>query len=150
MSIQEKKSAKGTPFAVVKLSDHEGEFELFIFSENLVLNREKLNESESYVITLQKDKYTEQNIPRRVNVKKILLLKEMVNKPYKNISIELNENYDLKDLKEFLKEKGETKVSLILPDKDKKIVYDLKSSRKVSLSHFNYLKSRNYVKKITF
>ena len=147
MSIQEKKSAKGTPFAVVKLSDHEGEFELFIFSENLVLNREKLNESESYVITLQKDKYTEQNIPRRVNVKKILLLKEMVNKPYKNISIELNENYDLKDLKEFLKEKVETKVSLILPDKDKKIFYDLKSSRKVSLSHFNYLKSRNYVKK---
>ena len=132
------------------MSDHEGKFELFIFSENLVLNREKLNESESYVITLQKDKYTEQNIPRRVNVKKILLLKEMVNKPYKNISIELNENYDLKDLKEFLKEKGETKVSLILPDKDKKIVYDLKSSRKVSLSHFNYLKSRNYVKKITF
>ncbi len=150
MSIQEKKSAKGTPFAVVKLSDHEGEFELFIFSENLVLNREKLNESESYVITLQKDKYTEQNTPRRVNVKKILLLKEMVNKPYKNISIELNENYDLKDLKEFLREKGETKVSLILPDKDKKIVYDLKSSRKVSLSHFNNLKSRNYVKKITF
>ena len=54
----------------------------------------------------------------------------MVNKPYKNISIELNENYDLKDLKEFLKEKGETKVSLILPDKDKKIVYDLKNKEK--------------------
>ena len=150
MSIQEKKSAKGTPFAVVKFSDNEGEFELFIFSDNLILNRDKLHESESYVITLKKDKFTDDNITRRINVKKILQLKELVNKPYKNISIELNENYDLNDLKEYLKEEGETRVSLILPDKDKKIVFDLKNSRKISLSHFNYLKNRNYVKKITF
>ncbi len=150
MSIQEKKSAKGTPFAIVKFSDNEGEFELFIFSDNLILNRDKLHESESYVLTLQKDKFTDDNITRRINVKKILQLKEMVSKPYKNISIELNENYDLSDLKEYLKEEGETRVSLILPDKDKKIVFDLKNSRKISFSHFNHLKNRNYVKKITF
>ena len=33
MSFQEKKSAKGTPFAIVKFSDNEGEFELFLFAE---------------------------------------------------------------------------------------------------------------------
>ena len=33
MSIQEKKSAKGTPFAIVKFSDNRGEFELFLFAE---------------------------------------------------------------------------------------------------------------------
>ena len=43
MSIQEKKSAKGTPFAIVKFSDNTGEFELFIFSEILINNRDKLN-----------------------------------------------------------------------------------------------------------
>ena len=31
MSIQEKKSAKGTPYAIVKFSDKKGEFELFLF-----------------------------------------------------------------------------------------------------------------------
>ena len=56
MSIQEKKSAKGTPYAIVKFSDKKGEFELFLFSEILVNNRDKLKESESFVITLQKDK----------------------------------------------------------------------------------------------
>ena len=55
MSIQEKKSAKGSPYAIIKFSDKQGEFELFLFSEMLVNNREKLKESESYVLTLQKD-----------------------------------------------------------------------------------------------
>ena len=31
MSIQEKKSAKGTPYGIIKFSDRVGEFELFIF-----------------------------------------------------------------------------------------------------------------------
>ena len=55
MSIQEKKSAKGTPYAIVKFSDKKSEFELFLFAEILVSNREKLKESETFfVLTLQK------------------------------------------------------------------------------------------------
>ena len=42
MSIQEKKSAKGTPYGIIKFSDQKGEFELFLFAEILVANREKL------------------------------------------------------------------------------------------------------------
>ena len=51
MSIQEKKSAKGTPYAIVKFSDKQAEFELFLFAEILISNREKLKESESFVLT---------------------------------------------------------------------------------------------------
>ena len=40
-----KKSAKGTPYAIVKFSDKKTEFELFLFAEILVANREKLKES---------------------------------------------------------------------------------------------------------
>ena len=42
MSIQEKKSVKGTPYAIVKFSDKNAEFELFLFAEILVANRDKL------------------------------------------------------------------------------------------------------------
>ena len=42
MSIQEKKSTKGTPFAIVKFSDNDGEFELFLFAEILISNRDKI------------------------------------------------------------------------------------------------------------
>ena len=66
MSIQEK-SAKGNFYAIIKFSDKVCEFELFLFSEILVNNRDKLRESESFVLTLQKIKFqmTEQ---KRINV----------------------------------------------------------------------------------
>ena len=65
MSIVEKKSSKGTPYAIVKFSDKKGEFELFLFAEILVKNRDKLRESESFVITLQKDKILGETTKKR-------------------------------------------------------------------------------------
>ena len=81
MSIQEKKNSKGTPFAIVKFSDNSSEFELFLFSEVLIRNREKLKESNSFILTLQKDLSNKGNLGTRVNVKKILDLNEMIEKP---------------------------------------------------------------------
>ena len=42
MSIIEKKSNKGTPYAIVKFSDQKEEFELFLFAEILINNRDKI------------------------------------------------------------------------------------------------------------
>ena len=70
MSIQEKKSAKGTPFAIVKFSDDKGEFELFLFSETLINNRLLLKETESFILTLHKDSLPTNGSQIRVNVKK--------------------------------------------------------------------------------
>ena len=36
----------------------------------LVANRDKLKESESFILTLQKDKTTGENVKKRINVKK--------------------------------------------------------------------------------
>ena len=150
MSIQEKKSAKGTPFAIAKFSDNIGEFELFIFSENLIKNRDKLKESESFILTLQKDIIKGDTNQNRINVKKILSLNEMVNKTYDNVSIELNKDFDILELKESLKLGGKTKIRLIVPENNKKIVFKLEELRKFDLNIFNDLKNKKYVKKITF
>ena len=80
MSIQEKKSAKGTPFAIVKFSDNGGEFELFLFAEILINNRDKIKESESFVLTLQKDKSILDVSKRRINLRKIVSLDDIINK----------------------------------------------------------------------
>ena len=149
MSIQEKKSIKGTPFAIVKFSDKFGEFELFLFSDNLISNRDKLKEAESFVLTIQKDKATE-NSPRRVNVKKIIPLDELVNYNYKNVSIEVDEKLDFKEFKKLLNEKGDTEIKLILNQKNKKITFKLENPRKFDLKLFNKVKNNEYVKKITF
>ena len=148
MSLQEKKSAKGTPYAIVKFSDKKGEFELFLFSEVLINNRDKLKEAESFVLTLQKDKAAE-NSPRRVNVKKILSLDEVLNKPYSKVTIELSENYKLNELKEILSKHGETEISLVVKIKNKKAHYSFQKNRKFDFNHLKVLKAKEYVTKIT-
>ncbi len=143
MSIQEKKSAKGTPFAIVKFSDNNGEFELFLFAELLVNNRDKIKESESFILTLQKDKSN-----GRVNLRKILSLEEIINKPYSKVTIELTENYNIKEIKELLSNEGNTKIHLIINNKNKKIHYNLQNSRKFDFNQLKTMKNKEYVKKI--
>ncbi len=150
MSIQEKKSVKGTPFAIIKFSDNTSEFELFLFSENLIQNREKLKESNSFILTLQKDLTNKTNSTTRVNIKKILDVGEMIEKPYEKVSIELSNNYDLDELKDALKEEGTTQINIIVKEKDKSFAFKLEKTRKFDLSIFNNVKSKEYVKKISF
>ena len=149
MSIQEKKSAKGTPYAIIKFSDKKGEFELFLFSEILVKNREKLRESESFVLTLQKDKVTSENIKKRINVKKIVSIEELLNEPYSKVTIELADNLKINEIKEILSSGGKTAIKLVINNKNKKASYSLENTRKFDLEHLKALKSKNYVIKIT-
>ena len=149
MSIQEKKSAKGTPYAIVKFSDKETEFELFLFAEVLVVNREKLKESESFVLSLQKDRVVGENEKKRVNVKKILNLYDVINKPYSKVTIELKNNYNINEIKELLSNKGETKINLLIKDKNRQALFSLQENRKFDFNHLKLLKAKKYVEKIT-
>jgi DNA polymerase III subunit alpha len=149
MSIQEKKSAKGTPYGIVKFSDKKGEFELFLFAEILVANRDKLKESESFVLTLQKDKITGDEAKKRINVRKILSLDEVINKPYSKVTIELKNNYNIEEIRELLSTNGDTEINLIIKDKNKAAHYSLQNNRKFDLKHLKALKAKEYVAKIT-
>jgi DNA polymerase III subunit alpha len=149
MSIIEKKSAKGTPYGIVKFSDKKGEFELFLFAEILVSNREKLKESESFVLTLQKDKITGDSSKKRVNIRKILSLDEVINKPYSKVTIELKNNYNLNEIHELLSDNGETEINLVIKNENKQACYSLQNSRKFDLKHLKALKAKEYVEKIT-
>ena len=150
MSIQEKKSAKGTPYGIVKFSDKKGEFELFLFAEILVANRDKLKESESFVLTLQKDKITGDASKKRINVRKILSLDEVINKPYSKVTIELKNDCNLDEICEFLGVNGETEINLVIKDKNKRAQFSLQNNRKFDLKHLKALKAKEYVEKITF
>ena len=150
MSIQEKKSSKGTPFAIIKFSDHISEYELFLFSDLLIKNREKLKESNSFVLTLQKDKTTsEHNLPR-VNVRKVVDLSDLVNKTYDKVSIELNYNENLKELDDLLKPGGNTKINIIIKKEKKIYKFELENTRKFDFATFNTIKDKQFVKKISF
>ena len=149
MSIQERKSVKGTPYAIVKFSDKKAEFELFFFAETLVSNRDKLKESESFVLTLKKEKITGETSKKRINVKKILNLEEALNKPYSKVTIELKDNFNLDEIKKLLSNKGDTEINLVVKNKNKQARYSLQQNRKFDLNHLKALKAKKYVEKIT-
>ena len=75
----------GNSYAIIKLTDLSSVFELFIFSDILEMNREILIEGNSLIITLNKNISDEENRFKRINVKKIASLKDLFNKPIKEI-----------------------------------------------------------------
>jgi len=150
MSIQEKKSAKGTAFAIVKFSDNKSEFEIFLFSELLILNRDKLKESNSFILTLQKEKNNSDNSIKRINIRKLVDLNDLVNKTYENVSIVVKDEKKLNELKDLLKNNGETKINIILKDKEKNYSFELEKGRKFDFDLFTLIKSKEFIQKISF
>ena len=150
MSIQEKKSAKGTSFAIIKFSDNNSEFEIFLFSDLLTLNRDKLKESNSFVLTLQKERTIIENVPRRINIKKLVDLSDLVNKTYESVSIELSDRKMLKELNELLFKTGQTKIKVVLKNDSKNYMFELEQTRKFDFNLFSLIKNKEYVKKISF
>ena len=75
----------------------------------------------------------------------------MIDRIYSDtVKIELNENYDLNDLKEILKESGNTKIKIIISKDNKKLSFDLKNCRKFDHNKFIFIKNKEYVKNIVF
>ena len=72
LKVQEKKTQKGSSYAIVKFSDISNVFELFIFSDIFESNRENLFEGNSLMITLIKNYVDDDKSQRRINVKKII------------------------------------------------------------------------------
>jgi len=150
MSIQEKKSAKGNSYAIIKFSDNKSEFEIFLFADLFSLNRDKLKESNSFILTLHKDKAISENNLTRVNIRKIVDLNDLVNKTYESVSIEINNRENLKELNSILKNNGKTKINVILRDNNKNYSFELEKTRKFDFSLFSLIKNKEYVKKISF
>ena len=102
------------------------------------------------ILTLQKEKIIDKSLKKRINVKKILTLDQLMNEPYSNVTIELKENFKLKEIKELLSKKGNTKINLVVNEKNQKANFLLRNNRKFDLKDFKALKAKEYVEKITF
>ena len=72
-----------------------------------------------------------------------------MNKPYSKVTIELKENFKLNEIKDILSKNGDTKINIIIRDRNRKANYLLQNNRKFDLSHFKALKAKDYVAKIT-
>jgi DNA polymerase-3 subunit alpha len=129
LNIQEKKTQKGNSYAIVKFSDLSSVFELFIFSDIFEMNRKILVEGNSLIITLVKNLSDEENRFKRINVKKIALLKELINKPIKEIQFKSENIKFFKSIFNLSKTNAQTEVKLVIKDNGKNLIFKLKDKR---------------------
>ncbi len=147
LKIQEKKTQKGTSYAIIKFSDLGGVFELFVFSDIFELNRENIKEGRSVIITLLKNlNGTDQRV--RVNVKKIIPIDDILDKPINNLKIKMNNFENFSQLYKILKKEGNVEVIFEVREKNKKYTLKLKKKRFVDKTVLNSLKNQGILTSI--
>ena len=132
LKVQEKKTQKGSSYGIIKFSDLSNVFELFIFSEIFEANRENLIEGKSLLLTLIKNYVDSEKLQKRINVKKIISLKEVVDRPIKNISFKIKNFNDLKKIENFEKIDGKTDVKIVLEKDNETLTFQLKNKRRIN------------------
>ena len=149
MSIKEKKTSKGTSFAIIKFSDLSKVFEIFLFSEILEANRKNLVEGKSFLLTVIKDKKNQENRFRRINVRRIVNLEQITKHNYSNVHIEINGPDNLEKLYDVIKEKGNSKIKITINQKSNNYLFELRDKRKFDYETLKYLNKEQYIKRIS-
>ena len=142
LKIQERKTAKGNAYAVLKLTDLSSVFELFIFSDILETNREILKEGNSFILTLVKSSYEEENRFKRINVQKIASLKELLDKPISEITFNIKSLKSLNEISKFLSKNGETLIKIQLNDGNNNLNFELRNKRNIERKTLNLLRNK--------
>ena len=142
LKVQERKTAKGNSYAVLKLTDLASVFELFIFSDVLELNREILKEGNSLILTLFKNISNDENRLTRINVQKIASLKDLFNSPIKEVLFELKSEEQIDKISKILKDEGKTVVNINLVTEQKILEFKLKNTRNLDRKSLNILRNQ--------
>tara|TARA_B100000965_G_scaffold120508_1_gene99444 strand:- start:33 stop:1103 length:1071 start_codon:yes stop_codon:yes gene_type:complete len=143
LKIQERKTNKGNSYAVAKVTDLTGVFELFIFSDLLETNRDILIEGNSLLMTLAKNLIDDENRFKRINVKKIVSLKALYNKPISEIEFEITRQDQMKEISELVKAKGNTDVKIKFNNGKEELIFKLKNKRFVDRKILNIIKNQD-------
>ena len=147
LKIQEKKTQKGTSYAIIKFSDLGGIFELFVFSDIFELNRDSIKEGKSVIITVYKNSNDDDN-RIRINAKKIIPLDDILNKQINNIKIVIKNFSELDRLSKILATKGDVGVIFEVNENNKKYTLKLKNKRFVDKNILNSIKNQGILASI--
>ncbi|WP_440678318.1 DNA polymerase III subunit alpha [Candidatus Pelagibacter sp. HIMB1611] len=142
LKVQERKTAKGNAYAVLKLTDLNSVFEIFIFSDLLELNREILKEGNSLILTLIKNVSNDENRFKRINVQKIASLKDLFNSPINEISFNVKKMEQIQKISKFLNQEGKTQVKFNLSTENQILNFKLKKPMNLDRKSLNLLRKQ--------
>ena len=104
------------------------------------MNREVLIEGNSLMITLMKNYSDNNKTQKKINVKKIVSLKEILNKPIDELKIQLNNISELDKIKSLSKAEGKTKITINIADDKQTYTFILNENRKIDRNLIKSLK----------
>ena len=145
LKVQEKKTQKGTSYAIIKFSDLSGVFELFVFSDVFETNREILIEGNSVMITLVKNYVDENKIQKKINIRKIISMKEVIDKPIDELKIKIKNIDDITKINKLSLEQGKTRVIIDVEVDKKRMSFQLNEKRKIDHKMLNLMRNEENI-----
>tara|TARA_B100001113_G_scaffold325522_1_gene297862 strand:- start:91 stop:2118 length:2028 start_codon:yes stop_codon:yes gene_type:complete len=142
LKMQEKKTAKGNSYAILKLTDLSSVFEIFIFSDTLELNRNILKEGNSLILTILKSTSNEENRFRRINVQKIASLKDLFNNPISEVIFDLKSLNELEEVSKMIIKPGNTMININIKNKETGLNFKLENKRNLDRKTLNLLRNK--------
>ena len=94
------------------------------------------------MVTLMKSYNGEDKTQRKINVKKIITLKEVLNTNFNELKFSIYNLEDLKKLKSLSKINGKTKITFQVSDNQKNYTFSLNDKRYIDNKLLNELKMR--------
>ena len=140
ISIQEKKTAKGNPYAIIKLVDLSTMYELFIFSEKLVDNRKKLLVGNSFLIKAKKE--TNKDGITRVNLDNLFLIDDLKNKKISKVTFEVADLESIGFLKTKFQKEGDTVIEIRYTNKSEDLKFKIDQKKLVKIEDIENLESQ--------
>ena len=100
-----------------------------------------MKEGNSFILTLVKSTTNGDNRFKRINVQKIISLKNVFEKPISEVIFKVKSKDQIERLSKILNTKGDTKISIELQDNRNTLIFELENPRKVDHNSLNLLKN---------
>ena len=84
----------------------------------------------------------DENRFKRINVQKIVALKDLINKPVEQVTFNLNSIKELDVISKFLPDNGNTIVNINLSDKKNDFTFQLKNKRNIDRKTINLIRNK--------
>ena len=93
------------------------------------------------MITLVKNYVDENKIQKKINIRKIISMKEVIDKPINELKIKIKNIEDIEKINKLILEAGKTKVIIDVEDDKKRISFQLNEKRKIDHKTLNLMRN---------
>ena len=97
------------------------------------------------MITLVKNYVDENKIQKKINIRKIISMKEVIDKPINELKIKIKNIEDIEKINKLILEAGKTKVIIDVEDDKKRISFQLNEKRKIDHKTLNLMRNEENI-----